>query len=437
MPSARILIAIFALVSLAASSGAQAQVSRPLVGNEREHQVVAGENLYQIALSYGLAIEHFAFANGLPVGLAVPAGKKLVVPSRRVLPASPPDDGIVLNLPERGLFLFRQGEFEKFYPCAIGQPGRFATPLGNYKLASRVVNPTWLPPEWAGLGEDTVVPAGPDNPLGDRWMGLSAPGLGLHSTTSPASIGAAASHGCMRMYPTMARELFDKVKVGMPVRIIYEPVKLGRDEQGLYVVVYPDVYGRADLSDSLQALLRKEGILEFFDEKMLSSLVAKPSGKPERMIDLRPRLQEPSAEGGDLALCNGRLWISSQGLKNLGFEVEFHAAARSLEIRHQARTLEVALPSTDKPEPAEDPGEETLKAAEDPNAVDDTLEESDAPEETPETSPELPVETPAAKNAVEVVNWAGVSYFPVRDFFKFFEMEITWQGDSQTLVVSL
>ena len=41
---------------------------------------------------------------------------------------------------------------------------------------------------------------GPGNPLGTRWMGLSAAGVGIHGTPDDASIGYSASHGCIRMH---------------------------------------------------------------------------------------------------------------------------------------------------------------------------------------------------------------------------------------------
>ena len=61
--------------------------------------------------------------------------------------------------------------------------------------------------------KDDPVPPGPDNPLGDRWMGWTAPGYGFHSTTSPRSIGRAASHGCVRLYPEAAVVRVDTQRV--------------------------------------------------------------------------------------------------------------------------------------------------------------------------------------------------------------------------------
>lgn len=346
----RTLLLILVLTALGL---AQTPPLRPLVGTERSHTVESGENLYTIAKGYSLAIEHLCFANGMPIGMDVATGKKLTVPTRRVLPANPPADGLVINLPERGVFLFRKGEFDKFYPVAIGQPGRFQTPEGNARLESRVENPTWLPPEWAGLGEITVA-AGPDNPLGDRWMGLSIPGVGLHSTTSPTSIGAAASHGCMRMYPDSARELFEKVTVGMPVRIEYEPVKLGLDEETgeIFLVIYPDVYGRYDMLAHTREVLDQAGLLPFVDDKTLERLVKRQSGRPELALQTQVEITlkgQPLESKMAGLMKDGAMWISSDLVRQLGLTLAWDAATRSVEVSREEDRVRYSLAGTDGP----------------------------------------------------------------------------------------
>lgn len=326
-------------LALALSLSAAAELP-VVVGKERTIPVVAGDNLYELGLRYGLAIEHFAFANGLPVQLTVSRSGEIILPSRRILPANPPADGLVVNLPERGVFLFRNGTFDKFYPVAIGQPGRFATPTGQYELVSRVKDPTWMPPEWAGLGTDTVVPAGPDNPLGDRWMGLSMSGLGLHSTTQPSSIGSAASHGCMRMYPAMSHELFDKVKVGMPVRIEYEPVKLGRDPEtgSLCLSIFPDVYGRCPLQARAQELLSAAGVQSWLDEKVLASWLANPKGIPQTFADGQIGLQAQGQEVGEPGLLlksTQGLYTSVEALRRLGVTSAWDATTKTVTLTYK------------------------------------------------------------------------------------------------------
>jgi lipoprotein-anchoring transpeptidase ErfK/SrfK len=104
------------------------------------------------------------------------------------------------------------------FGAATGQ-AVYPTPTGMFSVVDMQLNPWWLPPDspWAeGL---KPIPPGPGNPLGTRWMGLSAPGVGIHGTPDDASIGYSASHGCIRMHIPDAEWLFHHVQIGTPVVI--------------------------------------------------------------------------------------------------------------------------------------------------------------------------------------------------------------------------
>ena len=92
-------------------------------------------------------------------------------------------------------------------------------PIGRFSIVTMQRNPWWYPPtsDWAeGL---EPVPPGPGNPLGTRWMGLSAPLVGIHGTPDAASIGYSASHGCIRMRVADVIDLYPRVPLGTPVQI--------------------------------------------------------------------------------------------------------------------------------------------------------------------------------------------------------------------------
>ena len=94
---------------------------------------------------------------------------------------------IVVSIPDRRLMLIEAGEVVKTYIVAVGTPAT-PTPSGTFEVVTRVTNPAWYRP-------GKVVPPGPNNPLGPRWIGLSRKGYGIHGTDSPRSIGRAKSHG--------------------------------------------------------------------------------------------------------------------------------------------------------------------------------------------------------------------------------------------------
>jgi lipoprotein-anchoring transpeptidase ErfK/SrfK len=127
---------------------------------------------------------------------------------------------IVIHRGINRLTLFRGAKWVRTFPVATGQ-AIYPTPLGSFAIVVKEKNPWWYPPTqdaWAkGL---KPVPPGPGNPLGTRWMGLSAPGVGIHGTSEPWSIGHSESHGCIRMQVPDAEWLYKRVRVGTPVFII-------------------------------------------------------------------------------------------------------------------------------------------------------------------------------------------------------------------------
>jgi hypothetical protein len=140
----------------------------------------------------------------------------------RVLPAVTEADlgpVIVIRRGSNTLTLFDGPKQVRVFRVATGLP-QYPTPLGRFDIVDKQYHPWWYPPpsDWAkGL---KPVPPGPSNPLGTRWMGLSAWGVGIHGTPSAASIGYSASHGCIRMYVPDAEWLFERVQLGTTVFIV-------------------------------------------------------------------------------------------------------------------------------------------------------------------------------------------------------------------------
>ena len=127
---------------------------------------------------------------------------------------------VIIHRGANGLSLFDGPTLVRRFGVATGSP-QYPTPLGTYSIATKQMNPWWIPPpdsEWAK--DSKPIPPGPGNPLGTRWMGLTAPLVGIHGTPDAASIGYSASHGCIRMRVPEAEWLFEQVNVGTPVMIV-------------------------------------------------------------------------------------------------------------------------------------------------------------------------------------------------------------------------
>ena len=129
------------------------------------------------------------------------------------------DETIVILRGSNRLLFFVDAKLVRWFGVATGQAS-YPTPLGDYEIVTLQRNPWWYPPPSPWAADSEPVPPGPGNPLGTRWMGISAPYVGIHGTPDSASIGYSASHGCIRMRIPDAEWLFRRVKIKTPVFII-------------------------------------------------------------------------------------------------------------------------------------------------------------------------------------------------------------------------
>jgi lipoprotein-anchoring transpeptidase ErfK/SrfK len=126
---------------------------------------------------------------------------------------------IVIHRGANKLSLYNGMKPWRTFTVATGQ-AVYPTPLGRFDIVVKWENPWWYPPDSPWAKGAKPIPPGPGNPLGTRWMGLSSPGVGIHGTPDPASLGYSASHGCIRMYIPYAEWLFEHVEIGTPVFIV-------------------------------------------------------------------------------------------------------------------------------------------------------------------------------------------------------------------------
>jgi lipoprotein-anchoring transpeptidase ErfK/SrfK len=118
---------------------------------------------------------------------------------------------ILVSIPDRKLAVLENGIVVATFPVSVGAMGS-PSPTGEFRVVRRLTNPAYYHP-------GVIVPAGNNNPLGPRWVGLDRPHYGIHGTNEPRSIGKAASHGCIRMKNRDIQRFFDMVKVGDTVEI--------------------------------------------------------------------------------------------------------------------------------------------------------------------------------------------------------------------------
>lgn len=255
------------------STAAANQYAVPSAGNDVIGEVVSvqisgRETLLDLARRHGLGYEEITNANPGVDAWLPGVGTEVVVPKRRLLPVAP-REGIVINLPEHRLYWYPPagaGETPVVwtFPVSIGKMD-WNTPLGSTRVVSKIKDPTWTPPqsvrdEHARRGDilPAVVPAGPDNPLGQFAMRLGIPGGAylIHGTNRPAGVGMQVTHGCMRLYPEDIERLFGMVAVNTPVRIVNQPYKWGWHNGELLVEVHPPLQEDAVEPPTLTDLTR-------------------------------------------------------------------------------------------------------------------------------------------------------------------------------------
>ena len=279
--------------SLALTVAGLAQETAPpvmapvMVGATFEHLTHTGDSFSSLGARFGIESTALARLNGLAPNVKLQPDSLLSIDNRHIVPEQL-DRGILVNVPQRMLFVFEQGQVVSSYPVAAGRPG-WETPLGPFVILTKETDPSWDVPisiqnEMRRTGKNVVtrVGPGPDNPLGKYWIGLNRGSVGIHGTNAPRSIYHLQTHGCIRLHPDDVADLFSRVSTGMPGTIIYQPVLLTVTSEGaVYLEAHKDVYRRgSDLWQLAQTLADRSGIRDRIDWEIARRVVSERDGVP-------------------------------------------------------------------------------------------------------------------------------------------------------------
>ena len=119
-------------------------------------------------------------------------------------------------------FWIGKNNFYKIYPTSVPLTPEL-TRTGYTKVIKKVVGPDWRPTESMRKRDPQLpeyMPSGPDNPLGTHALYLSWPNYRIHGTSDTRKIGRQSSSGCIGLYNEHIEEIFNLVKIGIPVRLI-------------------------------------------------------------------------------------------------------------------------------------------------------------------------------------------------------------------------
>ncbi|HLW26609.1 MAG TPA: L,D-transpeptidase family protein [Kiloniellales bacterium] len=267
-----------------------------VIGTMGRYRTRANDTLVDIARMHRLGFVEVKAANpGVDVWLPG-EGTEILLPEQRLVPDAPAR-GIVINLCEMCLYYFPKGGTRPMtFPLGVGREGR-GTPMGNTSIVRKTEHPTWYPPASIRAEKPelpSVVPPGPENPLGTRALYLGWPAYLIHGTSMPFGVGRRVSAGCIRMYNEDVETLYPQVPVGTPVTVVDQEVKIAwLDDGELYVEVSPS----QEQADQIE-------ISGYFEPVM-----------PEGMIDLV--LEKAGAQAGRLDWAA----IERAGRQRLGYPI--------------------------------------------------------------------------------------------------------------------
>lgn len=130
---------------------------------------------------------------------------------------------IEISRKERTLRLKENNKLVAAFPITPGSD-TLPTPPGKWRIVGITSMPTFRWDEGVlnhGVRTETffMLPSGPNNPVGVVWCALSKPGIGIHGTNQPETIGRASSHGCMRVANWDIIRLSRQITPGMQVVI--------------------------------------------------------------------------------------------------------------------------------------------------------------------------------------------------------------------------
>jgi L,D-transpeptidase ErfK/SrfK len=273
------------LTAAVAAASEPLRLSTQIVGAVQTYEVRKGDTLSLIGARFGVDRAAMARENVLDLRRPLTPGQRLTIDNRHVVPAGGGGVEVVLNVAQRMLFRMVGPGVSWAAPAGLGRAD-WPTPLGPFHVVAREQHPTWDVPlsiqaemRRAGRRVVTRVPPGPDNPLGDYWIGLSFGSLGIHGTPAPASIYQFATHGCIRLHADDVERLYGEVAVGTPGASVYAPVLLAATAEGIFLEVHRDVYrrGRATLAD-VRSAAATAGLADRIDWQAAADVMARQEG---------------------------------------------------------------------------------------------------------------------------------------------------------------
>jgi len=141
---------------------------------------------------------------------------------------------IMIDTAENRLRLMKDGKMlrEAVVSCGSGsilqdpkgeKKWIFDTPRGEFSVSSKLINPTWIKPDWAFYEEGEPLPKDFNDRVDNDTLGDYALGFGngyfIHGTLYTRLLGRNVTHGCVRVGDADLKEIYKDVPFGAKVYI--------------------------------------------------------------------------------------------------------------------------------------------------------------------------------------------------------------------------
>ncbi len=287
-----------------------------IIGSEGLYTVEKGDTIELIASKLAIEKKKLITDNNLDPKAKLQPGTQLKIDTRKIVPKVI-QEGIIINIPDRMLYFFKEGRLDSAYPLCLGMPFtdpalkdiEWKTPEGKFKITGKSKDPIWRVPKSVQLEMELknkpveeMVPPGKGNPLGRYAIRTSISAFLIHETIWPTSIYRYRSHGCARMLPQHMENFYPKVTKDTEGEIIYKPIKIAVTEDNkIFLEVHRDIYRKIkNFDDEVIKEIERSGLLEKIDNNKVKKVISEKKGIPEDITDeekIKLALQEQSFIG--------------------------------------------------------------------------------------------------------------------------------------------
>jgi len=288
-PLLKIIVLFYSLLLLPGLSFANI-----IIGGDTVYTTQKGDTIELVGARTGVYWWKIASANNVDTKKRLQPGQELKINTRKIVPVTI-DNGIIINVPDRTLYSFKNSRLVRSFPVGMGlltskTSASWKTPTGKFRVISKEKDPTWyVPPsiqeEMALEGKEVItsVPPGPDNPLGRYAVKTSLPGIMIHATIKPASVNQYRSHGCIRVLPENMEKFFEEVEPNALGELLYMPVKAAVSDKGrVFLEVHRDFYSRIkNMKEETKTQLEKTGAANKVDWQKVEKVLKERSGIAE------------------------------------------------------------------------------------------------------------------------------------------------------------